>query len=220
MAKQVVKLDGKRQEFDFDREAGPLTPEMLITEFKKRGAIPEGRRAMVKENSESRPLDSLPRDHRFSQEIDIKTIPGGTIKGALGRREQFIAAHVASVAEILGERYGQTVQLDAAYRFVVLPAFRLPRRWDLKTTPILIWFPKTYPDVPPQGFYLSSQCRGPHIYRYNVHVGTDGGDLSQQGWYWYCVHPTGWKASADPNQPDNLWTLLDVIRATLTIDEF
>ncbi len=219
MAKQVVKLDGKRM--DFDREAGQLDPATLRAEFKKRAAIPEGRRAIVRQGSESRPLDSLPPDYRFhGQEIDIKTIPGGTIKGAFGRREQYIAAHVGSVAEVLGERYGQVVQLDAAFRFVVIPAFRLPRRWDLKTTPILIWFPKTYPDTPPQGFYLSSQCRGPHIYRYNVHIGVDGGDLSAQGWYWYCVHPTGWKASADPNQPDNLWTLLDVIRATLTIDEF
>lgn len=218
MAKADVTIDGKR--WDFDREAGQMDPATLLAEFKKRAAIPEGRRAFVRQGAETRPLDQLPPNAQLGPKIDIKTIPGGTIKGALGRRENFIAAHVTSVAEVLGEKYGQVVQLDAAYRFVVIPAFRLPRRWDLKTTPILIWFPKTYPDTPPQGFYLSSQCHGPHIYRYNMHVGTDGGDLSAQGWYWYCVHPTGWKANADPNQPDNLWTLLDVIRATLTIDEF
>jgi hypothetical protein len=134
------------------------------------------------------------------------------------RRAHYIKAQVADVAEVLGERFGQTVQIDQGLRFVVLPRFRLPARWGLKTTPILIWFPDDYPEVPPHGFYLSSRCRGPHIFSRNPYG--DSPDLSAHGWNWYCVFPGGWRAHADPLQPDNLWTFLDVVRTTLTIDEF
>jgi hypothetical protein len=149
---------------------------------------------------------------------DNPILPLGTVKGATPRRELFITTQVASIAEVLGDRYGQTVQLDQDLRFVVLPYFRLPRRWGMKTTPILIWLPEKYPDIPPHGFYLSQNCLGPHILRYNVYG--DSPDLSNYGWNWYCVNPKGWRANADPLEPDNLWTFLDVVRTSLSIDEY
>lgn len=148
----------------------------------------------------------------------LMALPHGTSKGAPTRRELFIKTQVASISEVIGERYGQPVQLDARLRFVVIPQFRLPPRWGMKTTPILIWFPDQYPEVPPHGFYLSQHCVGPHVLRYNVYL--DSPNLSDRGWNWFCVNPKGWSAKADPLEPDNLWTFLDVVRTSLTIDEF
>jgi hypothetical protein len=138
--------------------------------------------------------------------------------GAPTRREMFIKTQVASISEVIGERHGQLVQLDSCFRFAVIPQFRLPPRWGMKTTPILIWFPAQYPDIPPHGFYLSRHCIGPHVLRYNVYG--DSPNLSDLGWNWFCVNPKGWSAKADPLEPDNLWTFLDVVRTSLTIDEF
>ena len=150
--------------------------------------------------------------------LSLSPFPGATIKSE-GRRDLFIKTQVADLAEVLGERFGQTVQLDEQLRFVVIPRFKLPRRWGMKSTPILIWFPAQYPDVPPHGFYLSANCLGPHVFKANPYG--DSPDLSAQGWNWYCVNASkGWVAQADPLQPDNLWTFLDVVRTTLSIDEF
>jgi len=136
---------------------------------------------------------------------------------AVNRRELYIKAQVASVAEVYGERYGQTVQLDEALRFVVIPRFSLPRQWGMKTTPILIWFPDEYPDIAPNGFYLSRNCIGPHIFSRNVYGKSP--DLSSSGWNWFCAHTT-WRPGADPNASDNLWTFLEIVRMSLTIKEF
>ena len=161
------------------------TPDAIIANLKKQGLERAGRRAVLKDGSELRPLDAMPRNQALGERVETKDIPSGTIKGigvpgirlfpgntvkgAEGRRAHYIKTQVASLAEILGERYGQTVQLDRQLRFVMLPHFRLPRCWGMKSTPILIWFPSTYPDIPPHGFYLSQNCRGPHILRYNVY---------------------------------------------------
>jgi hypothetical protein len=186
--------------------------------LEKMKAVAPGRRIVIRQGAETRLLDQLPPGMSLGQSVETKSIPGGTIKGAATRRETFIKAQVASIAEVMGERHGQLVQLDSRLRFTVIPQFRLPPRWGMKTTPILIWFPDQYPDIPPHGFYLSQHCVGPHVLRYNVY--RDSPDLSARGWNWFCVNPKGWSAKADPLEPDNLWTFLDVVRTSLTIDEF
>lgn len=211
----IWKHDGKVLERDIKLP----TPDQLRAKLNKENIVRDGRRVALRLGSELRPLDQLSQGRSISGDvIETKSIPGGTIKGADDLRSRFIKTQVASVAEVMGERYGQSVQLAENLDFVVIPHFRLPRRWGMKSTPILIWFPDKYPEVPPHGFYLSKHCRGPHIFSYNVYK--DSPDLSTQGWNWYCVYPQGWKAGADPLQPDNLWTFLDVVRMSLSIDEF
>lgn len=137
----------------------------------------------------------------------------------MNRRSRYIVTQTAAVAEVLGERYGRSVQVDRNHNFVMIPEFRLPKRWGMRSTPILIWFPQNYPDTPPNGFYLSKNCRGPHIYSTNIFG--DSPDLSHLGWNWYCVHmDRGWKPGGDPLESDNLWTVLDIIRMSLTVSEF
>lgn len=220
-----------------ERDVAMLTVADVKAHLEKQGLVRPDRRIVIKQGAETRPLDQLPPGMSLGASVDTKSIPSGTIKGLLiankrmlpslprgtrkgaaGRREHFIKAQVASITEVMGERHGQVVQLDTQLRFVVIPQFRLPRRWGMKTTPILIWFPPQYPDIPPHGFYLSRHCVGPHVLRYNVYK--DSPDLSAEGWNWYCVYPKGWIAKADPLEPDNLWTFLDVVRTSLTIDEF
>jgi hypothetical protein len=226
-----VKYDGK---VILERDVGLFTSGEIRAHLEKLKLVREGRRPVYREGADTKLLDQMPSDAPLAGDtIDIKSIPGGTIKGtamiddptaisgsrkAEDVRARYIKSQVAAVAEVLGERYGQTVQLDRELRFAVLPRFKLPRRWGMKTTPILIWFPPTYPNTPPNGFYLSANCRGPHIFSRNPFG--DSPDLSTYGWNWYCVHPEGWLPSADPLEADNLWTLLDVIRTTLSVDEF
>lgn len=211
------KLDGKKI-IELEREVPMLTAGEIKAHLAKMKLVSEGRRVVIKEGSEGRLLDRMPDNYRLGANAEGKSIPGGTIKGGPSRRELFIKTQVASVAEVLGERHGQAVQLDVNLRFVLIPCFFLPRRWGTRTTPILIWFPDQYPDIPPHGFYLSQRCHGPHILRYNVYG--DSPDLSDWGWNWYCVNPKGWRAHADPMEPDNLWTFLEVVRTSLTEDEY
>lgn len=137
----------------------------------------------------------------------------------MDRRERYLKAHVASLAEVLGERYGQAVQLDRDLRYVFLPRFTLPPRWGERETPLLLRIPDTYPDTPPNGFYLSSRCTGPHVFSRPPYSTVE--DLSAKGWNWFCVHcHEGWKPGATESEEQNLWTFLNVIRASFTENEF
>ena len=212
MSKSTVKLNGK---LAIERDVPFLTPDQIREHLEK--MVGHDRRIVIRRGNEARPLEQFPNDFNLGNEVIAKHYPASTAKGADSRRERFIKAQVASVAEVYGERYGQTIQLDQNLQFVVIPQFALPRQWGMKTTPILIWFPDEYPDIAPNGFYLSQNCRGPHIFSRNVYGKSP--DLSRYGWNWYCMH-TGWQPNANPNDGDNLWTFLDLVRMSLTIKEF
>ncbi len=198
-----------------ERKVDFLTPEEIARQLES--VVGANRRLMVRRGASLIPLDRMTRTQNLGGEAWIKDLPAETTKGAISRRERFIKAQVASVADVYGQRYGQTVQLHESLDFVVIPNFSLPARWGMKTTPILIWFPQEYPEVAPNGFYLSQNCRGPHIFSRNVYGKSP--DYSARGWNWYCVH-THWSPKADPLEEDNLWTFLEVIRVSLTIREF
>jgi hypothetical protein len=207
-----VKLNGK---LVIERDVPFFTPDQIRDHLEK--MVGADRRVVIRRGSEARPLDQFPRDFNLGNEVVAKHYPASTAKGAVSRRDRYIKAQVASVAEVYGKRYGQTIQLDKRLRFVVIPRFTLPRQWGLKTTPILIWFPDDYPEVAPNGFYLSKKCSGPHIFSRNVYGKSP--DLSASGWNWYCMH-THWRPGGHPNEEDNLWTFLEMIRMSLTIKEF
>jgi|GEM_PF-5866161 len=146
MPSSKVILKGKKV---IDRDVPFLTPDDIRAQLEK--LVDSDRRLMIKRGSEVRPLDKFPNKFNLGQEVIVTHFPRSTAKGAPSRRERYIKAQVASVAEVYGERYGQAVQLDERLRFVVIPCFTLPKKWGYKTTPILIWFPATYPDAAPVG---------------------------------------------------------------------
>lgn len=215
MASSKVILKGKKV---IERDVPFLTPEQIRSQLEN--LVSGDRRLMIKRGSEVRPLDRFPKDFNLGQEVIVTHFPKSTAKGAMQRRERYIKTQVASVAEVYGERHGQTLQLESKCNFVVIPCFTLPKKWGYKTTPILIWFPSTYPDAAPDGFYLSQQCRGPHIFTRPVGYHEQlSPDLSNQGWNWYCMH-THWQAGGDPLEGDTLWTFLEMAKSCFTIEEF
>lgn len=213
--KSVVIFEGNKIETDLPF-LDPDKIKMIL-----RDKVGKNRKLAIatRKGSELKPLSQIPPGSIIGQEVIVKSYPSGTVKGSLSRREYYIKTQVASIAEVYGERFGQPVALDYDLSFLFIPCFTLPRRWGLRTTPILLWLPQGYPDIPPNGFYLSNHCNGPHIFSRNI-MG-DSPDLSHKGWNWYCAHAdSGWSPKDDPLKSDNLWTFLDIIRMSLSIREF
>ena len=110
--------------------------------------------------------------------------------------------------------------------WLMLPKYPLPERWKQRWSPLMIIFPNDYPEVPPTGFYLkanlwSKRQKDAHFFDGAYHGAPD---LTAQGWWWYCVLARtdivgGWRPSADPLKPDNLWTFLNMVREALTTDD-
>lgn len=150
--------------------------------------------------------------------------------GGSDRRRRYIQAQAYQIAERFSKDGGAGIQLDEQnYDWLIIPKYPMPERWRQRWTSLMILFPAAYPDTPPTGFYLQIRGRlksGGH----DSHLFKGGGfyadapDLSKQGWFWYCVHAQvegsgGWQPSADPRQPDNLHTFLNMAREALTTDE-
>lgn len=196
----------------FFHEAKVITPEEL---FKIVGASADVRNRSRLIEVKAAGTYVVDGNVDLSNQPNLDTIPRGTVKGS---REIFIKAQVASIAEVYGERYGLPVQIDPSLRYLFIPRFPLPGRWGARESPILIDIPAQYPEKPPDGFYISSRCHGPHIFSRQVRTGQD---LSSYGWNWSCVHcDAGWKAGVNPMDPCNLWTVLKVVRTFLTVGEF
>lgn len=154
----------------------------------------------------------------LDQNDKLEEIPEGTYKGAFDRAS-YVKAQVASIAEVFGQRYGVSVQLDEGLEFLFIPRYPLPRRWGARETPLLIHIPAQYPQKPPDGFFLSTACSGSHIFSRNIHDSSQ--DYRHLGWNWYCVHcDHGWVPGPHPLAEHNLWTFLKVVRTALTINEF
>jgi hypothetical protein len=137
----------------------------------------------------------------------------------MDRRSLYIKAQAASIAEVFGDRYGFPVQLDRKLSLLFLPRFPLPPRWGERETPLLIEIPAAYPDIPPNGFFLSARCNGPHVFSRVLHGGTT--NFQHLGWNWFCVScDRGWRAGPSPLEPCNLWTFLRVVQTSFSVNEF
>lgn len=142
------------------------------------------------------------------------------------RRNWYIRTQVYDIAP-RWSRDGIGIQFDEENcDWLIIPKYPLPDRWQQRNSPLLILFPEAYPDVPPTGFYLRAQLEGkwgadPHYFRRGYY---DAPDLSDQGWWWYCLVARtdvegGWEPSDDPYEADNLWTFLNMVREALSIDD-
>lgn len=140
-------------------------------------------------------------------------------------RKTRIAQEVLMVAPRFAERGG--VYFDEENSdWLMIPKYSLPSRWREPWCQLLIVFPTTYPVSPPIGFYLNKRFRLA-TGRKDQHLLGDAqhgaANLVRNGWYWYCVEILtgfgGWQPSPNYNEPDNLWTFLNLIRDVLTNDE-
>jgi len=93
-----------------------LTPEVINQTLQKE--IGSNRKLAIAKGSGMKPLSQIASGTDLGAEVNIKDYPGGTGKG-LYSREEYIKAHVASVAEVYGARYGQPIQLDRNLNFVL-----------------------------------------------------------------------------------------------------
>jgi ubiquitin-protein ligase len=110
--------------------------------------------------------------------------------------------------------------------WLVIPKYPLPERWKERWCQLMVVFPETYPETPPIGFYLNRQFHlksGEQDNHFTGKAYHGAPDLTDRGWYWYCVTMDpkardGWSPSADYRQPDNFWTFLNMVRESLTND--
>jgi hypothetical protein len=142
----------------------------------------------------------------------------------VGDRRSRIVNEVMMIAPRFSEHEGVCYD-EANADWLMIPKYPLPERFRARWCKLLVVFPEFYPVAPPIGFYLNRKFRlrtggqDPHLVGFGAHSATD---LREQGWFWYCVRtvggPGGWKPSTDYRKPDNLWSLLALIREALTND--
>jgi hypothetical protein len=143
------------------------------------------------------------------------------------RRAARIDAEVVMIAERFSRPPYQGIYYDDEHRdWLIIPNYPLPTRFRERRCDLLIVFPGIYPETPPIGFYLNKKFAlrdgsvDGHLTSRAYHQAPD---LTEQGWHWYCVTMTmnvagAWRPQADPQQPDNLWTFLNMVREVLTND--
>ncbi len=141
------------------------------------------------------------------------------------RRKKYILTQVYQIAPRFSQD-GPGIEFDDRNAdWLIIPKYPMPARWKQRWTSLLIVFPAGYPDTPPTGFYLNlrlglkSGGRDGHLFTRAYHNAPD-----IKGWHWYCClaqlrQSGGWQPAADPTEPDNLWTFLNMVREALTVDE-
>ena len=131
----------------------------------------------------------------------------------------YLRARILSEIAILAVRFGEVNFDEQGLEWVHIPVFELPTGWNQASTELLIDLPFTYPEVPPDGFYIEKNLaplNGNSLEHYFQHHEVNRHD--HLDWAWYCIHPAkfSWQPSADITQGDNLVKYLELIRLALT----
>ncbi len=126
---------------------------------------------------------------------------------------------IVQEAYLLAQCYGAANYDENAFSWVHVPAFHLPRGWNMSQTDILLELPSKYPLLPPDGFYLAQNLRDSRG-RTPGHYFQEGGSLNRyadRGWAWFCIHANrAWNPTNDIISGHNLIKYLELIRAILT----
>ena len=105
---------------------------------------------------------------------------------------------------------GYRIEVSRDYRVVVARKFRLPPGWNRKSTDVLIEIPDSYPSAVPGRDSSIFIERGLRFHGRTPADYREGwGNLTD--WAWICYEALSW----DPHR-DNLYTLLEMLRADLT----
>jgi hypothetical protein len=193
-----------------------------------------GRRTIIKEQGTSfKAIDPnkkyYPNDlkDKRGNPVKIVNIPDRTKGSFEGHRsqlsKQIITEQVYNIAEHL---FKDGVDFDEDNAdWMVVPNFRLPSIWHsiAKTTPLLILFPKEYPELPPIGFYMRASIpKSPHGHLYQSAYHEASKKPLDKGWQWYCVYiqqgnwqPASVRRTNDWLRGDNLWEYFSLIDEAL-----
>jgi hypothetical protein len=78
----MAKLKHEGRDLPLERDVPFLTPAMIMAHLEKKKLLAEGRRVVIRQGPEMRPLDQFPPDKPLAGDtIESKSIPGGTVKG-------------------------------------------------------------------------------------------------------------------------------------------
>jgi len=112
--------------------------------------------------------------------------------------------------------YGQSDYDDVELSWLRIQALPLPKgKWNKPATGLLLKIPAPYPQIPPSQFYLDNDLRDhrgkppDHLFQRNPYEG--------KGWAYYCLLlERNWRPSRDINGGDNLFKVIERIRAGLS----
>ena len=144
----------------------------------------------------------------------------------LPRTARRLQAEASVLSTALGDgRRGDNVDwgLDpkAHIWWMRVPRFPLPRGWNASYTEIMVTVSdeKTYPELPPNGFYLDRNLRD----QYGRHPGHYFEERSahnafvDRGWAWFCIHVETWNPSIDPMEGDSIIKYLGLIYDVMSL---
>ena len=140
-------------------------------------------------------------------------------------KARYLITQLLAYGEEKYRREKVTIQVTSDLKYVYIPHFPLPPIWKQRRVPILIYIPKSYPEVPPIGFYipcgtcLKNGNKHPHQYC-RTYLGQP--DLHEKGWDWFCLHlknSSDWNPKDDPLKPDNFWSYMNIVRLGLSYYE-
>lgn len=138
------------------------------------------------------------------------------------QKARYIISQLLDYGEEKYRREKLTVQITRDLKYICIPEFPLPAIWRQRRVSILIHIPHSYPDAPPQGFYVpcgtclkNGQQHG-HQFCSSFYQQPN---LHSQGWDWFCIHvenKTDWLPKDDPLRPHNFWNIIEWIRLGLS----
>lgn len=166
---------------------------------------------------------------KHGRPVKIVTIPDRTKGGMFpGQRDAYSRGIILEQIADVGAKFArEELSFDEENAdWVVFPHFRLPPAWGVKTSPMLIVFPREYPSTPPIGFYLPSHLNSPNGHFFGqVYHGAHSAP-TQEGWNWYCctVNQGAWqpypaRQKGEWLYGDNLWTYITLINEILASPE-
>jgi hypothetical protein len=126
-------------------------------------------------------------------------------------------------ASLLSAAYNGGVEwsLDtsACTYWLRVPRFRLPRGWNANTTQIMVTVSDSYPQLPPDGFYLNRYLRDAYGRRpgHYFEERSAHNAFADRGWAWFCIHVETWNSSIDPMEGDSIIKYLGLIYDVMSL---
>lgn len=190
-----------------------VVPRDTVTgaELKAIASIPAERIVTVAQNGQTKAVGDN-ETIRLAEGVFVSDVPDHQAGYSAS-----VGARLQQESEYISQLYGQQAQMgydpQIGRWYVYLPNFKLPAGWQQESTPIIVTVTDHYPVAPPDGFYLSDGLR-------DIHGRTPGhyfetrsahNPLTDKGWAWGCVHPTGWKPTIDIRDGDSVAKYLTLI---------
>jgi hypothetical protein len=134
---------------------------------------------------------------------------------------------IASEAALAALHYSQSKRAsydDEAGGWVIIHDFPLPRGYNYASTDVLILLPPSYPQTPPDWFYvdynlrLANGQRPPHIFYGDTSYDPNRSMFRQEpppalkGWTACCLHIHEWRPAPNPLAGHSLLSVCELIK--------